>query len=36
VLVLTGPPDADLDVTVAAIRAALSPDMSLVSGPPDD
>ena len=36
VLVLTGPPDADLDVTVAAIRAALSPEMSLESGPPED
>lgn len=36
VLVLSGPANADLDATVAAIRAALSPELSLESGPPED
>ena len=36
VLVLSGPANADLDATVAAIRAALSPELSLEAGPPED
>ena len=33
---LTGPPNADLDATVAAFRAALPPELSLESSPPED
>lgn len=36
VLVLSGPANADLDATVTAIRAALSPELSLESRPPED
>ena len=36
VLVLSGPAEADLDATVTAIRAALSPGLSLEAGPPED
>ncbi|HEX6475290.1 MAG TPA: DUF5671 domain-containing protein, partial [Candidatus Limnocylindria bacterium] len=36
VLVLSGPADADLDATVTVLRAALSPGLSLESGPPED
>ena len=35
VLVLSGPANADLDATVAAIRAALSPELTLESDPPE-
>ena len=35
-LVLTGPSSTDLDATVAAIRAALPPELSLESSPPED
>jgi uncharacterized protein DUF5671 len=35
VLVLTGPTNADLDATVAAMRAALPPELSLETHPPD-
>ena len=36
VLVLTGPTNADLDATVAAMRAALPSELSLEANPPDD
>ena len=36
VLVLTGPTNADLDATVAAMRAALPPELSLEANPPDE
>jgi len=35
-LVLSGPSNNDLDATVAAIRAALPPELSLESSPPED
>ena len=35
-LVLTGPTNADLDATVAAMRAALPPELSLETNPTDD
>jgi hypothetical protein len=36
VLVLSGPPDADLDAAVAAMRATLSPELTLERSPPED
>ena len=36
VLVLSGPPDADLDAAVAAIRSGLAPELSLEAGPAQD
>ena len=36
VLVLTGPTNADLDATVAAMRAALPPELTLEANPPDE
>jgi Domain of unknown function (DUF5671) len=35
-LVLSGPSNADLDATVAAMRAALPPELSVETNPPDD
>ena len=35
-LVLTGPTNADLDATVAAMRAALPPELTLEANPPDE
>jgi hypothetical protein len=36
VLVLSGPPGTDLETTVAAMRAALAPELRLDEGPPAD
>jgi hypothetical protein len=34
-LVLTGPPGTDLETTVAAMRAALGPELRLEDDPPE-